>query len=139
MVKILAGKEGSGKTKHLLKKANEQVKTTNGNIVYLDSDKRHIYDLKHEIRFLNMEEFPIDRPEEFVGFLCGIISNDYDIQTIYVDGLYNMVEMNEVDALACIGKLEHVANKFDIEFRIGMNYLGDQVPTGIQKYVFTPE
>lgn len=139
MVKILAGKEGSGKTKHLLKMANEQVKTTNGNIVYLDTDKRHIYDLKHEIRFLNMEEFPIDKPEEFVGFLCGIISNDYDIQTIYVDGLYNMVEMNEIDALSCINKLESVASKFDIEFRIGMNYLGDEIPAGIKKYVFQPE
>lgn len=138
MVKILAGKEGSGKTKHLLKMANEQVKSTTGNIVYLDSDKRHIYDLKHEIRFLNMEEFPIEKPEEFVGFLCGIISNDYDIETIFVDGLYNMVDMNEIDALACINKLENIAKKFDIEFRIGMNYEGKEVSPEIQKYVFTP-
>jgi ABC-type multidrug transport system ATPase subunit len=136
MVKILAGKEGSGKTKQLLRMANEQVETTKGNIVYLDSDKRHIYDLKHEIRFLNMEEFPIDKPEEFVGFLCGIISNDYDIKTIYVDGLYNMVEMNQNDAMICVDKLETIANKFDIEFRIGMNYLGDQVPAELKKYIF---
>jgi ABC-type multidrug transport system ATPase subunit len=139
MVKILAGKEGTGKTKHLLRMANEQVKATSGNIVYLDSDKRHIYDLKHEIRFLNMEEFPIDKPEEFVGFLCGIISNDYDIETIYVDGLYNMVDMNEVDALACVQKLESVAEKFNIEFKIGMKYLGDAVPEELQQYIFQPE
>lgn len=139
MVKILAGKKGSGKTKHLLKMANEQVKTTNGNIVYLDSDKRHIYDLKHEIRFLNMEEFPIDKPEEFVGFLCGIISNDYDIETIFVDGLYNMVDMNEIDALKCINKLEDIAKKFDIEFRIGMKYNGDEVSPELKPYVYEVE
>ncbi|MBN2795373.1 MAG: twitching motility protein PilT [Clostridia bacterium] len=139
MVKILAGKEGTGKTKHLIRMANEQVKATNGSIVYLDSDNRHIYDLKHEIRFLNMEEFPIDKPEEFVGFLCGIISNDYDIETIYVDGLYNMVDMNEVDALACVQKLETIAEKFNIELKIGMKYLGDKVPTELEKYIFQPE
>ncbi|MBI9012348.1 MAG: twitching motility protein PilT [Clostridiales bacterium] len=139
MVKILAGKEGSGKTKHLLKMANEKVASTTGNIVYLDSDKRHIYDLKHEIRFLNMEEFPIEKPDEFVGFLCGIISNDYDIETIFVDGLYNMVDMNEIDALTCINKLEYIAKKFDIEFRIGMNYTGKEISPEIQKYVFNPE
>lgn len=139
MVKILAGKEGSGKTKQLIKMANVQVENTNGNIVYLDSDKRHIYDLKHEIRFLNMEEFPINKSDEFVGFLCGIISNDYDIQTIYVDGLYNMVDMKEVDALAAIEKLEGVAKKFDIEFRIGMNYIGEDVPTSLSKYIFEAE
>lgn len=135
MVKILAGKEGSGKTKQLISMANDQLKKTTGNIVYLDSDKRHIYDLKHEIRFLNMEEFPIERPEEFVGFLCGIISNDYDIETIYVDGLYNMVDMSEIDAVSCVEKLEDIAKKFDIEFRIGMNYNGDEVPSDIKKYL----
>jgi len=139
MVKILAGKEGSGKTKHLLKMANERVGTTTGNIVYIDSDKRHIYDLKHEVRFLNMEEFPIEKPDEFVGFLCGIISNDYDIETIYVDGLYNMVDMNEIDALGCINKLEVIAKKFDIEFRIGMNYVGEEISPELKKYVFQPE
>ncbi len=135
MVKILAGKEGSGKTKQLLSMANDQVNSTSGNIVYLDSDKRHIYDLKHEIRFLNMQEFPLQKPEEFVGFLCGIISNDYDIDTIYVDGLYNMVDMNEVDAMMCVNKLEEIAGKFDIEFRIGMNYKGSDVPEDIKKYL----
>lgn len=139
MVKILAGKEGSGKTKHLLKMANDQVGVTNGNIVYLDSDKRHIYDLKHEIRFLNMEEFPIEKPDEFVGFLLGIISNDYDIETIFVDGLYHMVDMNEIDALSCITKLEGIAKKFDIEFRIGMKYMGEEISDDLKKYVFQPE
>ncbi len=135
MVKILAGKEGSGKTKKLLNMANEQVTKSMGNIVYLDSDKRHIYDLKHEIRFLNMQEFPLKKPEEFVGFLCGIISNDYDIDTIYVDGLYNMVDMSEVDATMCVNKLEEIAGKFNIEFRIGMNYKGTDVPEDIKKYL----
>lgn len=135
MIKIIAGKEGSGKTKRLLNMANEQVGTTSGNIVYLDSSKRHICDLKHEIRFLNMEEFPLEKPEEFVGFMCGIISNNYDIKAIYVDGLYNMVDMNEVDAIACIDKLEVLADKFNIEFKIGMNYSGNEIPEGIKKYI----
>lgn len=135
MVKILAGKEGSGKTKQLINMANEQIQKTNGKIVYLDSDKRHIYDLKHEIRFLNMEEFPIEKPDEFVGFLCGIISNDYDIETIYVDGLYNMVKMNEADAMSCVTKLEEIGKKFDIEFKIGMNYSGEEIPNQIEKYL----
>lgn len=139
MVKILAGKEGTGKTKHLIRMANEQLKTTPGSIVYLDSDNRHIYELKHEIRFLNMNEYPIKNSDAFVGFLCGVISNNHDIQSIYVDGLYNMVDMNEVQALACIDQLEKIADTFDIEFKIGMNYKGIQVPEGIQKYIFEVE
>jgi len=47
--------------------------------------------------------------------------------------------MNEIDALACINKLENIAKKFDIEFRIGMNYSGKEVSPEIQKYLFNPE
>lgn len=139
MVKILAGKEGTGKTKHLIKMANDQLKTTPGNVVYLDSDNRHIYDLKHEIRFLNMEEFPIDKPEAFVGFLCGVISNNHDIQTIYVDGLYNMVDMNESEALGCIDQLQEIGKKFEIEFKIGMNLKSDQAPPSLHPFIIEAE
>jgi len=139
MVKILAGKEGTGKTKHLIRMANDQLKTTPGNVVYLDSDNRHIYDLKHEIRFLNMNEYPIDKPESFVGFLCGVISNNHDIQTIYVDGLYNMVDMNESQALDCIDQLQTIGKKFDIEFKIGMNIKGDKAPESLKDYIIQVE
>lgn len=135
MVKILAGKEGTGKTKHLLRMANEQIKTTPGNVVYLDSDNRHIYDLKHEIRFLDMSMYPIEKPESFVGFLCGIISNDHDIETIYVDGLYNMVDMNESQALNCIDQLEKIGKRFEIEFKVGMNLKASEAPESIAKYI----
>lgn len=135
MVKVLAGKEGSGKTKQLIGMANNQLVETKGKIVYLDSDKGHMYDLKHEIRFLDMKEFPLEKPDEFVGFLCGIISNDYDIETIYVDGLYNMVDMSEEDAVSCLSKLEDVGKQFDIEFKIGMNYSGEELSDGFKKYL----
>ncbi len=135
MIKILTGKAGSGKTKELIQMANKEVEEIKGNIVYLDADKDHMYDLKHEIRFLNMNEFPINKADEFVGFLCGIISNNYDIQTIYVDGLYKMVEMKEEEAVASLAKLEVIADKFNIKFNIGMKDLGENAPEGIKKYI----
>ena len=36
MVEIIAGEKGKGKTKYLLDKVNESVKSASGNIVYLD-------------------------------------------------------------------------------------------------------
>ena len=36
MVQLIVGKKGKGKTKQLLDKVNAEVKTANGNIVYID-------------------------------------------------------------------------------------------------------
>ena len=59
MVQILAGEKGEGKTKILIDLANESVSTSDGDVIYIDDDKRHIYDLNHKIRFVEVSEFPL--------------------------------------------------------------------------------
>ena len=45
MIQILAGEKGQGKTKRLIAMANEASKTIDGNVVFIDDDNRHMYDL----------------------------------------------------------------------------------------------
>ena len=74
MVKLVVGRKGSGKTKIMVEMANEAVETTNGSIVFINTDDRLMYDLVHKIRFICMEEFPhITNSDEYIGFLYGII------------------------------------------------------------------
>ena len=80
MVQIIAGKKGKGKTKHLLEKANAAIKTAHGTIVYLDKSSKHMYELNNRIRLINVNEYPITSSESFVGFVCGIISQDHDLE-----------------------------------------------------------
>ena len=54
MVQLIVGEKGKGKTKHLLDKVNNAVKTASGNIVYLDKDSKHMYELKNSIRLINI-------------------------------------------------------------------------------------
>ena len=53
MVQILAGGKGEGKTKKLIDMANIAMKDAKGHIVYIDDDSRHVYDLQHDIRFVD--------------------------------------------------------------------------------------
>ena len=82
MVQILAGEKGEGKTKKLLEMANNAVKSTNGCVVYIDDDSRHIYDLDHDVRFVEVAEFPLANYRELVGFIYGILSQNNDIEKI---------------------------------------------------------
>ena len=84
MVQIIAGKKGKGKTKYLLDMANNAVKESKGSIVYLDKSSKHMYELSNKIRLINVPEFPVHSAEAFVGFSCGIISQDHDLEVMYL-------------------------------------------------------
>ncbi|MGB3368072.1 MAG: twitching motility protein PilT [Acidaminobacteraceae bacterium] len=116
MFNLIAGKEGIGKTKRLIKMANDEVAISNGNVIFIDDDKRHMYELKHDMRFISMEEFPVKTSDEFFGFLCGIISNNYDIETIYIDGLQKVMKADMKDVDDFIDKTKQIAKEYKVKF-----------------------
>ncbi len=133
MVKLISGAMGSGKTKKLIQLAKEKAADAKGNIVFIDDDKRHMYDLPHDIRFVCMEEFPVRSVDEFVGFLCGIISNDYDINHIYIDGLCKVMDCVVTETPKFIERLEDLGKRFDISFVVTVSC--ETLPAELEKYL----
>ena len=85
MIEIICGVKGNGKTKELLDKVNTSVMSTSGNVVYLDKSQKHMYELNNKVRLINVTEFPISNCDEFLGFICGIVSQDHDLEEMYLD------------------------------------------------------
>ncbi len=135
MVSMVVGPKGTGKTKRMIKLANEDVEALKGSVVYIDDDKRYIYDLNHKLRFMNMEDFPIKTKEEFFGFVCGIISNNYDIQKIYVDGLLKVVDISVEEMTAYFNKFTEIAKTNDLKFIFALNQESDALPEALKQYV----
>ena len=70
MVQLMIGHKGSGKTKHMIDLANDSVDKANGNIVFITKNQRLMYDLKHEMRVVSMEDYPhITNSDEYIGFI----------------------------------------------------------------------
>lgn len=133
MVTLIAGKKGTGKSKEIVKMANDMVSKVDGNAIFIDDDNRAMYDLHHDLRFINMEEFPIETGEEFFGFICGLISNNYDIQKIFIDGILNCVKI-ELDRLpAWFKKIDDISTAFSVDFIITLNY-ESALPDALQKF-----
>ena len=105
MVQLIVGNKGKGKTKHLLDKVNTEVKSATGNITYLDKSTKHMFELNNKIRLINVTDYMINNSDEFLGFICGILSQDHDLQQMYFDSFLT---------IACLeGKdVSHVLNKF---------------------------
>ena len=62
MIQVIHGKKGSGKTKRILDQANEAIKEHKGDVIFIDDDNRYMYDLRHEVRFVNASEYGSDSP-----------------------------------------------------------------------------
>lgn len=135
MISIIASGKGTGKTKRIIEMANSDMEKISGNIVYIDDDNRHMYDLKHDVRFVNLEEFPVQSMEEFVGFIYGIIANNYDIQRIYIDGLFNIMGKEIKPMEIFIEKIVWLSTKFEIDFIMTMSCDPNLLPERIKKFV----
>lgn len=121
MVQIIAGEKGKGKTKILLDKVNSDVKTSKGTIVYLDKSNKHMYELNNRIRLINVNDYCIECASEFVGFICGIISQDHDLDKIYLDSFLKVACLNADDIERVIAKLDMISVKFNVDIIISLS------------------
>ena len=126
MIQLIVGKKGKGKTKHLLDKVNTEIKDVEGNVVYLDKSTKHMFELNNKIRLINVSDYMITNSDEFIGFICGIISQDHDLQQMYFDSFLKIACMEESAAdseklNAVIGKLEAVSSKFHVDFVLSIS------------------
>nr|WP_300003166.1 hypothetical protein [Tissierella sp.] len=134
MVKFILGAKGTGKTRWLIDNANKDKKEGNGNIAFVDVDDNHIFTLNSAVRLINAMEFNILNIESFYGFLCGIISRDYDIEKIYVDGIYKVMKIEVSDLNFLLEKLTIIGEKFNTDFFINVDYVLEDIPENLKKY-----
>lgn len=135
MVEIIAGEKGKGKTKVLIDKANEDIKFTRGTIVYLDKSNKHMYELSNKIRMINVKDYKLSDMNMFLGFIAGIVSQDHDLDKVYLDSFLTIGHIEEQDMEKAIEKLQEIATDFNVNFVISASIAKDSLPASIQSLV----
>lgn len=121
MVQLIVGKKGKGKTKYLLDKVNSEVKTVSGNIVYLDKSTKHMFELNNKVRLIDVSDYAFENSAEFVGFVCGIISQDHDLQQMYFDSFLKISKLEGASITEVVNRLEALGEKFDLDFILSVS------------------
>ncbi len=134
MVKFILGEKGAGKTKWLIDNANIEMKKGNGNIAFIDVDDDHIFTLNYNVRLINAMEFNILDIEAFYGFLCGLMGMDYDLEKVYVDGIYKIMDISIEDIENLLDRLSKVGKKFNTKFYINIDYTLDEIPENLKDH-----
>ena len=129
MVQLIVGKKGKGKTKQLLDKVNSEVKDIAGSIAYLDKSTKHMYELNNKVRLINVMDYPIDNCDEFLGFLCGIVSQDHDLEEMYLDSFLTIAFTETDDEIQhAIEKLDIISEKYNVKFILSVSRDESRLP-----------
>ena len=132
MIEIIAGEKGKGKTKELLAKVNHSVTAASGNIVYLDKSQKHMYELNNKVRLIDVSRYMIENESEFLGFVCGIISQDHDLEQMYFDSFLKIAALEDKDISAVVEKLERMSDFFQVDFILSVSRDESELPESVK-------
>ena len=119
----------------IVDKANSVVKEANGSVDFLDKSAQHMYELSNKIRLINVNEFPIDSEDAFIGFVSGIISQDHDLEYMFLDSFLKLSSLEGADITNCIKRLEDLGDKYKVTFVLSVSMDAEELPDSVKKDV----
>ena len=128
MVQIISGTNGMGKSSYLLDSANTAIKTAHGDIVYIDKSSNKMHDLSTRIRLIDMSQYSVKNYDNFIGFIYGMISQNYDLETIYLDNFLKLSRVTEDGLEKAFADVDHISKAYHIDFFLGVTLDADKLP-----------
>lgn len=135
MIQLIYAKKGSGKTKRLIDLANAELNSTKGDVVFIDDDKRYMYDVAHQARFVDVKDFSIESGEALYGMLCGMVSQNYDIEAVFIDAFLKIVRQDVTEIEALIQKIDALSEKNDFKAVIIISADPAAAPEFLKPYI----
>ena len=121
MIQLILGEKGKGKTKILLDKVNSEIKTAHGSIVYLDKSTKHMYELNNKVRLIDVSSFELASSDEFTGFIYGILSQDHDLEQMYLDSFLKISQVDDSSLNSLLDKIAQIGEKFNVTFVLSIS------------------
>lgn len=137
MMKLIIGNEGTGKTMKLLDLANNAVTQAKGNLVYLDKNGRHMFEINNKIRLIDVSEFSFSDADEFFGFVCGILSQDRDIEAMFFDSFLKLANISREDVAKELEKFDALGKKYNIDLCIALSAEESDIPESLRSSILS--
>ena len=128
MIQVIAGKKGSGKTKRLIDLTNTTAREAVHDVIFLDDDNRYMFDVDHKVRFINAEDYHIHNADMFIGFLCGMLSSNFDIGTVFIDAFLNLCHRDLAETEDVVKTLAELGTKHNVDFVLSLSADPEELP-----------
>lgn len=135
MIKIVYGPKGSGKTKKIIDAANAAVSEAKGHLIFITDTKRYMYDLKRDIRFIDVTDYSVAGEDALCGFIKGAVAGNYDNEYIFVDGIARIAGKKLSEMAGIFYMLEKVSEMRNLQMYITCSCAKEELPDFIAKYI----
>ncbi len=133
MINLIPGKKGTGKTKILVDSIKKAAENATGNVVCIERGMQLTYDLPHNVRLADAEEYGINSFDSFYGFVAGLMAGNYDIQEVFVDGILK-ISGRDYDALGnMLEKVAVLTKDVNVTFTVSADV--DELPAKVKAFI----
>ncbi len=135
MVKLIMGLKGSGKTKKMMDLLKSAIEAENGDIIFIDKDKKLIYDIPYTVRLVHGSDYSISSNAQFKGFISGIHAGNYDITHVFIDNFFRMLDDTSNEAVSeLLSWMDAFSEKENVKFTVSASADVAGLPESITKY-----
>ncbi len=135
MIKVIYGAKGTGKTKMMIDAANDTVNVAKGHMIFITDNKRCMYDLEREVRFIDTSDYDIAGEAALCGFVKGVIAGNHDNEYVFIDGVVRIVGKPVNELAAFFYMLEKVGADSDVTITVSVSADKEELPDFVTKYL----
>ena len=135
MIKVIYGAKGTGKTKMMIDAANAAVEQAKGHLIFLADNKRGMYDLERDVRFIDVTDYDVAGEAALCGFVKGVIAGNNDNEYVYIDGVVRIAGKPVSELAAFFYMLEKVSQTNNLTITVSVSASKEELPDFVAKYI----
>ena len=135
MIKVMYGEKGTGKTKMMIDAANAAVADAKGHLIFLTDNKRCMYDLEREVRFIDVSEYDIAGENALCGFVKGVIAGNHDNEYVFIDGVVRIAGKPVGELATFFYMLDKVSKTNNLVITVSVTGAKEELPDFVSKYI----
>ena len=94
-----------------------------------------MFDVDHKVRFINAEDYHIHNADMFIGFVCGILSSNFDVGTVFVDAFLKLCHKDLQDTQEIVSVLDKLGTKHDVDFVLSLSADPEELPDFLKQHL----
>ena len=94
-----------------------------------------MYELNNKVRLIDVSRYMIENESEFLGFVCGIISQDHDLEKMYFDSFLKISCLEGSDITEAIKALEAISAKFGVDFVLSVSADATELSDEVKSHI----
>ena len=111
---------------------NEASKHSTGHVICVEKSMKLTYNITHDARVIDVDDYCINGYEMMYGFLCGVLAGDYDISELYIDGILKIGGKDKDGLGDLLKKLDEITHEIKVVITVSDNR--EELPQSVLQF-----